>query len=48
VGNERVVGIVDILTDAGWVCRRDSTDEKDYQRARVYEDGQLLESLSLK
>jgi hypothetical protein len=47
IGNEIVIGIVDIRTESGWVCIRVSADDKDYQRARIYEDGQLIESLLL-
>jgi hypothetical protein len=45
VGDEIVIGIVDIRTEGGWVCFRVSADVKDYQRARIYEDGQIIESL---
>jgi hypothetical protein len=45
VGNEIVIGIVDIRTESGWVCIRVSADDKDYQRARIYENGQIIESL---
>jgi hypothetical protein len=45
VGNEIVIGIVDMRTDGGRVSIRVSANSKDYQRARVYEDDKLIESL---
>ena len=45
VGNEIAIGIVNMRTDSGRISIRVSGDKKDYQRARVYEDGKLVESL---
>jgi hypothetical protein len=47
VGNEMVIGIVDVRTDEGRISIRVSADQNDYQRARVYEDDKLVESLLL-
>jgi predicted thioesterase len=45
VGNELAIGIVELRTTGGRVSIRVSADERDYQRARVYENGKLIESL---
>jgi hypothetical protein len=45
VGNEIVVGVVQVRTDCGPISIRVSADKHDYQRVRVYEDGKLIESL---
>jgi hypothetical protein len=45
VGNEIVVGVVQVHTDCGQISIRVSGDKNDYQRVRVYEDGKLVESL---
>lgn len=45
VGNDIAIGVVDLCTVDGRISIRVSADENDYQRARVYEDGKLIESL---
>jgi hypothetical protein len=44
-GNELTVGLVNETTEEGTVCIRVSEDPSDYQRARVYKDDALVESL---
>jgi hypothetical protein len=44
-GNELPVGVVDLKTPDGTVIIRVSTDPRDYQQARIYEENVLLESL---
>jgi hypothetical protein len=45
IGNEFAIGVVDLKTAEGRVSLRVSADPKHYQRARVYEENKLVESL---
>jgi hypothetical protein len=48
IGNELVIGVVELKTAEGRISLRVSGDPKHYQRARVYEEGALMESLLVK
>jgi hypothetical protein len=45
VGNELATGVVDMQTESGPLRICVSSDARDYQQARVYENGRLVESL---
>jgi hypothetical protein len=48
IGNELPVGVIDLKTADGRISIRVSADPNDYQRARVYEENELVESFLVK
>lgn len=48
IGNELAVGIVELRNEGARESIRVSADQRDYQQARVYEDGKLIESLEFR